>query len=142
VLTKLKSNGFMSIYDFVDHPDLVQTFAFLNASMALPLQVNNAENLVHKESNRIDAISIEIKKIGAHLYHNSNNDFYIENKQPALVANAIFKTYQDHRMAMAASILAMKFKSINIENEQVVSKSYPDFWKHLLSAGFLVKQLQ
>ena len=41
-------------------------------------------------------------------------------------------------MAMSAAILAMIFKQIIIEEEQVVSKSYPDFWKHLSEAGFEV----
>ncbi len=137
-LSKLKGEGFIHIFDFVDNPDLVQTFAFLNGSLGLPLHVNNASNLVHKETDRITAIANEIKKIGGFLTLNSDDDFYIENKNPQLAENSIFKTYKDHRMAMSAAILAMIFKQIIIEEEQVVSKSYPDFWKHLSEAGFEV----
>ena len=135
-LTKLNGSGFIHIFDFVDNPDLVQTFAFLNAALGLPLQVNNASNLGVKETDRIAAIAAEIKKVGGKLTVNSNDDFYIKNNTPHLIENSIFKTYQDHRMAMAESILAMVFDGITIENEHVVSKSYPDFWKHLSYAGF------
>ncbi len=140
-LSKLKGNGFIHIFDFIDNPDLVQTFAFLNAALGLPLQVNNASNLVHKETNRIEALSIEIKKIGGILTLISEDDFYIENNNPQLAENTIFKTYQDHRMAMSAAILAMIFKQVIIEEEQVVSKSYPDFWKHLSQAGFEINSI-
>lgn len=136
VLSKLKGTGFIHIFDFVDNPDLVQTFAFLNAAQGLPLQVNNASSLIHKETDRIVAISNEIKKIGGHITINSNDDFYMENKHPELKENTIFKTYQDHRMAMSAALLSMKFNNIMIENEEVVSKSYPNFWKDLSAAGF------
>jgi 3-phosphoshikimate 1-carboxyvinyltransferase len=136
VLSKFKSSGFLHIYDFVDQPDLVQTFAFLNAALGLPLQVNNASNLVLKETDRIAAIAQEVQKLGAMMIINSYDDFYLEKNLPQLKENTVFKTYQDHRMAMAESILAMVFNRITIENEHVVSKSYPDFWKHLSDAGF------
>jgi 3-phosphoshikimate 1-carboxyvinyltransferase len=135
-LSKLKGSGFIHIFDFVDNPDLVQTFAFLNAALGLPLQVNNASNLVHKETDRITALANEVKKIGGLLTVISDDEFNIENNYPHLIENSIFKTYQDHRMAMAESILAVVFDRIIIENEHVVSKSYPDFWKHLSDAGF------
>jgi len=138
VLSKLKGNGFIHIFDFIDNPDLVQTFAFLNAALGLPLQVNNAANLVHKETDRISAISNELKKIGSEITINSKDDFSIENKHLELNENIVFKTYQDHRMAMSAALLSMKFNRIKMENESVVSKSYPDFWKHLSAAGFEV----
>jgi 3-phosphoshikimate 1-carboxyvinyltransferase len=135
-LSKLKGSGFIHVFDFVDNPDLVQTFAFLNTGLGLPLQVNNASNLVHKETDRISALANEIKKIGGLLTVIEGDDFNIESNKPELSEKAIFKTYQDHRMAMSAAILAMVFNQVIIEDEQVVSKSYPDFWEHLSQAGF------
>ena len=140
-LSKLKGSGFIHIFDFVDNPDLVQTFAFLNAALGLPLQVNNASNIVHKETDRISAIANEIKKIGGLLTVIEDDDFNIENNKPELSEKAIFKTYQDHRMAMSAAILAMIFSKVTIESEQVVSKSYPDFWEHLSQAGFEISSI-
>jgi 3-phosphoshikimate 1-carboxyvinyltransferase len=135
-LSKLKGSGFIHVFDFVDNPDLVQTFAFLNTGLGLPLQVNNASNLVHKETDRITALANEIKKIGGLLTVIEGDDFNIESNKPELSEKAIFKTYHDHRMAMSAAILAMVFSKITIESEEVVSKSYPDFWEHLSQAGF------
>lgn len=138
-ISKLNHEGFIHIYDFIDQPDLVQTFAFLNAALGLPIQVNNASNLVHKETDRIAALAKELKKIGARITLTNYNDFSIENKNPQLNESAVFETYQDHRMAMSAALLAMVFSEITIAHENVVSKSYPDFWKHLHSAGFEVQ---
>ena len=140
-LSKLKGSGFIHIFDFVDNPDLVQTFAFLNAALGLPLQVNNASNTVLKETDRISAIANEIKKIGGLLTVIEDDDFNIENNKPELSEKAIFKTYQDHRMAMSAAILAMIFSKVTIESEEVVSKSYPDFWEHLSQAGFEISSI-
>jgi 3-phosphoshikimate 1-carboxyvinyltransferase len=140
-LSKLKGSGFIHIFDIVDNPDLVQTFAFLNAALGLPLQVNNASNIVHKETDRISAIANEIKKIGGLLAVIKDDDFNIENNKPELSEKAIFKTYHDHRMAMSAAILAMIFSKITIESEEVVSKSYPDFWEHLSQAGFEISSI-
>jgi 3-phosphoshikimate 1-carboxyvinyltransferase len=140
-LSKLKGSGFIHVFDFVDNPDLVQTFAFLNTGLGLPLQVNNASNLVHKETDRITALANEIKKIGGLLTVIEGDDFNIESNKPELSEKAIFKTYHDHRMAMSAAILAMVFSKITIESEEVVSKSYPDFWEHLSQAGFEISSI-
>jgi 3-phosphoshikimate 1-carboxyvinyltransferase len=91
---------------------------------------------VHKETDRISALANEIKKIGGLLTVIEGDDFNIESNKPELSEKAIFKTYHDHRMAMSAAILAMVFSKITIESEEVVSKSYPDFWEHLSQAGF------
>lgn len=141
-ITKSKHEGFIHIFDFIDNPDLVQTFAFLNAALDLPLQVNQAANLIHKETNRIEALSNELSKIGVELVVKSNDDFAITCKPFKIQLPLIFKTYQDHRMAMSAAILAMKFDSIQIANSEVVLKSYPNFWNHLSQAGFTIRQIK
>jgi 3-phosphoshikimate 1-carboxyvinyltransferase len=141
MIAKMNNSGFINIFDFIDQPDLVQTFVFLNTSLGLSLQVNNAANLMLKETNRIEAISEEIQRIGAKLVIQSGDDFYVENQSPKLKPNSIFKTYKDHRMAMSAAILAMKFSDIQIAEEQVVAKSYPKFWEDLKLAGFEIKKL-
>jgi 3-phosphoshikimate 1-carboxyvinyltransferase len=138
-ISKSFHQGFIHIYDFIDQPDLVQTFAFLNTALGLPIHINNASNLVYKETNRIEALATELKKIGASILLNNFDDFSFENKKPFLIENEIFETYQDHRMAMAAALLAMVFDKVNIANESVVSKSYPAFWKHLEAAGFEIE---
>ena len=53
--------------------------------------------------------------------------------------NVQIATYNDHRMAMAFAPLALKVPII-IENAEVVSKSYPDFWNDLKSLGFEISE--
>ena len=55
-------------------------------------------------------------------------------------ANPAIDTYEDHRMAMAFAPAALKLKNIRINNPQVVSKSYPGFWKDLTKAGFNIME--
>ena len=50
-------------------------------------------------------------------------------------------TYHDHRMAMAFAPAAIRFPGIVIDDAQVVSKSYPDFWQHLREAGFSIEEV-
>ena len=49
-------------------------------------------------------------------------------------------TYADHRMAMAFAPIALTFGSININNPEVVSKSYPNYWDELEKAGFSISK--
>ncbi len=137
-LTKAKNTGVLTGFDFIDNPDLVQTFAFLNAALKAKLQVNEAGNLRLKETDRIAALKNELSKIGVTLHINSDNDFFIDGSNFSPKPNLIFETYQDHRMAMIAPIIAMQTNEIRIANEQVVSKSYPDYWNHLQQAGFTI----
>ena len=50
-----------------------------------------------------------------------------------------FKTYEDHRMAMAFAPAAIHYPTIQIDEPQVVSKSYPGYWDDLRKAGFGIK---
>ncbi len=138
-VTKSANTGFILDYDFVNNPDLVQTFAFLHAALGLNLQINNAANLRHKETDRIAAIAKEIEKIGGNILLKSDNDFYLQCKSPTLAQDVAFETYKDHRMAMSMALLALRFNEIKIANPKVVDKSYPDFWQHLTKAGFTIE---
>ena len=53
--------------------------------------------------------------------------------------NVVFDSHSDHRMAMSLAPLALKFKNITINNPEVVSKSYPDFWSDLRLAKFQLR---
>lgn len=50
-------------------------------------------------------------------------------------------TYEDHRMAMALAPLAVKFPRLRINNPEVVTKSYPDFWEDLRKASFTINNI-
>jgi len=52
------------------------------------------------------------------------------------------KTYEDHRMAMAFTMLAFHYDEVQIENPDVVKKSYPTFWTDLKKVGFTVEEIR
>jgi len=86
-----------------------------------------------KETDRIAALKTELEKLGAKV---SVTDESLEMLPPAEIKPHVsIATYNDHRMAMAFAPLAVKVP-ITIENAEVVSKSYPNFWDHLKSIGF------
>ena len=134
-LVRNKNRGVITGFDFADCPDLVQTFAFLNAALRAPLQVNNAANLRLKETDRINALSTELQKLGVQVQIENDNSVFFSF--PYEYNQALYvDTYNDHRMAMSPLPLAFCVDTLVIENEKAVSKSYPDFWKHLQAAGF------
>ena len=140
IISKGDHNGYIDVFDFNDTPDLVQTFAFMHAALQLPLQINAAGNLQHKETDRIAALACELKKNGTQLQVKHPDDMHLVFSFANHQGMPIFETYQDHRMAMSASIIGM-MKKVGIKHPEVVAKSYPNFWDHLKTAGFEVNEM-
>ena len=92
-----------------------------------------------KETDRLEALKAELTKLGASI--SVTNDSLHLKASASIKENTAIKTYQDHRMAMAFAPLALK-TSIEIEEAEVVSKSYPTFWNDLESIGFKIDKLQ
>lgn len=141
VLHKQHINSNLVAFDFIDCPDLVQTFAFCHAALNKNIIINGAANLRLKETDRIEALKNELLKFNTVLETGNQHSLLLQAPVNLSYNLVPVKTYQDHRMAMAAAPLALKYNTIIIENEQVVSKSYPNFWKDLASAGFEIEQL-
>lgn len=116
--------NFPTELDFTAHPDLAQTFAFLAAALGKSLKLTGLDNLRLKETDRIAALKTELKKLGMSVLVEGNT---MNVSGSVSVEKAIIKTYNDHRMAMAASVLSTVLQ-IEIENPDVVAKSFPDFW--------------
>ena len=98
--------------------------------------MNGLSTLKFKESDRIIALKTELEKMGAKLVI-TNNSIELKKSKP-IPFEGVIETYNDHRMAMSFSPLALVYNSIKIANPEVVSKSYPRFWKDLKSVGFSV----
>lgn len=125
-------------WDFADCPDLGQTIAVICAAKGVKGYFTGLESLRIKETDRIAALQNELRKIGADLIEiDAAHWTLIPSKR--LPDFASFKTYKDHRMAMAFAPLATVM-NIEIENPDVVRKSYPNFWNDMLSFGFQVKK--
>lgn len=136
-----------SHYHFVDCPDLAQTLIVLSALKKHNLSFSGIESLRLKETDRVMALQTELRKFGFDLFEVEAGHWTLDTGRWTsdaghwtLDANGEVKisTYNDHRMAMAYSMTCMILKEVHIENEQVVSKSYPNFWKDLQSIGFRV----
>ena len=126
------------IFNLINNPDIAQplicTYAVLNKKATF----KGLETLKYKETNRIIALKNELKKIGAEIKIENNT---IELLNSSLISNIKISTYNDHRMAMCFSPLALKLDEIIIIDAIVVKKSYPEFWKDLKNVGFTISPL-
>lgn len=128
--------------ELMNTPDIAQTLAVTYAAKEIYAELYGLRTLRIKETDRIKALITELKKIGV-----SATDLDIGNLLIPKIKKSIhaplsyFKTYNDHRMAMCLTPLSMLFEKVEIEDPQVVTKSYPDFWKDLKSVGFVIEEL-
>ena len=102
------------------------------ASQAIGMTAMKGLNeLRHKESDRIKSIIHNFKKLEIK-FHLKNDDLFIFGKKLKIKNEVLIKTYNDHRIAMAFSILNILCgKKLKIDNKKCISISYPDFEKHL-----------
>jgi 3-phosphoshikimate 1-carboxyvinyltransferase len=120
-------------WDFTHCPDLAQTVAVVCAAKGIEGNFTGLQSLRIKETDRIAALQNELRKIGADLLEQDETWKLIPSGN--LPAKAFFNTYKDHRMAMAFAPLA-SVMNVEIENPDVVRKSYPKFWDDLRLLGF------
>ena len=126
-------------FDFSDNPDLFQTFAVCSAGLNLGFVGTGLHTLKDKESDRLQAVSTELGRLGKH----SNLapgvarfELGMDKIKLNQEAGTAVATYNDHRMAMSFAPLCMVLPIIRIANPEVVNKSYPNFWNDLASLHF------
>ena len=115
-------------YDFVNQPDLAQTFAVTCCLKNIPFHFKGVQSLKIKETNRIAALINELAKLGYVLFEPAEGELAWAGELCNAAEEISIATYEDHRMAMAFAPAALKIPIV-IEEPEVVSKSYPDFWK-------------
>lgn len=139
----LRKNGNVCqklIYDFVNEPDLAQTFVSTCAFMNIPFRFTGLQSLKIKETDRIEALKSELRKLGYVLTDTNGSILEWNGERCEPEAHPVITTYEDHRMAMAfAPASLVRKEGIEIAHPEVVSKSYPHFWENLESAGFVVE---
>ncbi len=127
-------------WDFLTCPDLAQTLAVCCAALGTSGTFCGLETLRIKETDRILAIQQELQKVNSNLIElppTGGRTYYQTQGKTLFSGTPAFETYEDHRMAMAFAPLGMQH-SIQINEPDVVVKSYPDFWKDLTRLGFEV----
>ena len=111
-----------------DCPDIAQTLCVTATALKIPFEITGLETLKVKETDRLLALKNELFKIGC--ISEITDDSIVSVKFFEPNENISIATYNDHRMAMSFAPFCL-VKEINIENEDVVEKSYPDFWTDL-----------
>lgn len=119
-------------YQLNNCPDIAQTIAVTCFGLGIACNLTGLHTLKIKETDRLEALKIELTKLGAEI--SVTNDSLHLKSSSGIKQNISISTYQDHRMAMAFAPLALKVP-ITINQAEVVSKSYPDFWKDLKLVG-------
>lgn len=139
----LSKNGAVAkkiFHNFVNEPDLAQTFVVACCFLNIPFLFTGLQSLKIKETDRIEALKTEMKKLGYIIRDSKDSILEWDGEQCEADTNPLISTYEDHRMAMAFAPASIKSGTISIENPMVVTKSYPDFWNDLEKAGFSIEK--
>lgn len=124
--------------DFLTCPDIAQTLAVICAGAGVRGIFSGLETLSIKETDRIAALQTELSKIGVRFDAMNSGKEYAVQGRAAWTASPHFATYGDHRMAMAFAALGI-LGTVEIEDPEVVGKSYPKFWEDLEKVGFEIR---
>ncbi|MGK9116429.1 MULTISPECIES: 3-phosphoshikimate 1-carboxyvinyltransferase [Sphingobacteriaceae] len=136
-IEKTTTSDSKRFFDLKECPDLAQTIIACCAALGYDASFTGLETLKIKETDRILALQNELAKFGVQLLED-NQIYHLRTSNKAMPKSTVIKTYEDHRMAMAFAPLALAFDEIVIEDPAVVGKSYPAFWEHLASVGFIL----
>jgi 3-phosphoshikimate 1-carboxyvinyltransferase len=115
-------------FDCNETPDVVPTLAAIAPLADSPVEIVNVANLRVKESDRLATVTSELRRLGATVDERPDSLVI----QPGWSSDpATIETHNDHRIAMAFAIAGLARGNVTIGKDQVVTKSYPRFWKTL-----------
>ena len=117
-----------------DSPDLAQTIIVTCLGLGVDCTLDGLHTLKIKETDRLIALKNEIEKFNVDKVEITENSITLENNSN-LKHEVVIDTYNDHRMAMSFAPLSLIIP-IKINNPEVVTKSYVNFWNDLESLGF------
>ena len=113
-------------------PDLVPAVVVALVGKNIPFTLTGVAHLRIKESDRLQALSDELAKLGVRL--SLGKDSLVWDGTTPLVsdyADTALSPHGDHRIAMALSLLALRLPSLRMEHPEVVGKSFPNFWREV-----------
>ena len=138
-LTRLGVPVARMVEDLVDIPDLAQTFVVTCCLMGIPFRFSGLQSLRIKETDRITALQQELHKIGYVVKDEADSILSWNGERCPAEERPVIATYDDHRMALAFAPAILRLTSLAIAHPEVVSKSYPTYWRHLAAAGFSLR---
>jgi 3-phosphoshikimate 1-carboxyvinyltransferase len=125
-------------FELNNTPDIAQTIVVTCLGLGIGCHLTGLHTLKIKETDRLEALRIELTKLGANISVTNDSLTLVPSKN--INHDVHIATYNDHRMAMAFAPLATKVPII-IDDAEVVSKSYPDFWNDLKALNFKIEEL-
>lgn len=128
-------------WNFADNPDLTPTIIIACFGLGISLHGSGVKNLQYKESNRMQVMITELKKMNCIIEMKSEDTFYLDMSDDVnAYSNKLISinTYQDHRIALAFSPLCLLGFNLEIIDSSVVSKSYPSFFDDLKKFGVII----
>ncbi|TLX76149.1 3-phosphoshikimate 1-carboxyvinyltransferase [Labilibacter sediminis] len=128
-------------YNFIEQPDLAQTFAVTCCCLGIPFKFTGLQTLKIKETDRINALIDELKKMGFVLTSNQVDDLNWDGETCNKDEVPTIATYKDHRMAMAFAPAVSCIGEMKIDDPAVVSKSYPKYWDHIKEFGYISEEI-
>lgn len=128
-------------YDFLNCPDLAQTVVVTCCALGIPFHFTGLASLRIKETDRLKALQHELEKLGFVIHAENDSELVWNGSKCEPHLDKGIDTYEDHRMAMAFAPLAIKYPGLRINNPEVVTKSYPDFWSDMQKAKVLVRSV-
>ena len=115
--------------DATHTPDLFPPLAALASYCSGVSRIKGVKRLIHKESNRAEALIREFGNVGVPVFVEDDDYLVIKGKQPT---GGTFYSHNDHRIAMTGALMALKAtKPVRITHAEAVNKSYPDFFEDL-----------
>tara|TARA_B100000945_G_C20414228_1_gene614279 strand:+ start:1306 stop:2538 length:1233 start_codon:yes stop_codon:yes gene_type:complete len=123
-------------WDVSGNPDLALTYITSCLGLGINLQLTGIRTLLFKESNRLKVMKSELEKFNVNII--LEDDFFFMDTSSRKLEESFINTYFDHRIALAFAPLVIITKKLNIEDYNVVSKSYPQFWDDLKKIGIKI----
>jgi 3-phosphoshikimate 1-carboxyvinyltransferase len=114
--------------DFNHIPDAAMTIATAALFAEGTTAIRNVYNWRVKETDRLSAMAIELRKVGATV---EEGEDYIIIEPPKQLKHADIDTYDDHRMAMCFSLVALSDTPVTINDPGCTSKTFPTYFKEL-----------
>jgi 3-phosphoshikimate 1-carboxyvinyltransferase len=113
--------------DMVDLSDLVPTLAAVALFAESPTRIRGVGFIRGKESDRLGDLCKELRRLGAHATE-SDDGLIIE---PSPLRAASLDTHHDHRLAMSFGLIGLRVDDVEVDDVDVVAKSWPGYWKML-----------
>ena len=118
--------------DLNAHSDVAQTLGVVALFADSPTSIRNVANMRVKETDRIAALTCELRKLGARV--EERPDGLTIDPTGVKLQGATISTYDDHRMAMSFALAGLRISGVAIENPNCVAKTYPEFFEDLARA--------